>query len=47
VSTELEGYGLQGVKVTEDELGALLEELGLDGDDARDLADSLSHRLDI
>lgn len=42
VSTELEGYGLQGVKVTEDELRDLVAELGLDGDDAGDLVKGLS-----
>lgn len=42
VSTELEGYGLQGVKVTEDELRNLVEELGLDGDEAGDLVKGLS-----
>src|SRR6202044_4099619 len=34
VSTELEGFGLQGVKVTQDDLAALVEELGLGGDEA-------------
>ncbi|KAF5384985.1 hypothetical protein D9615_001398 [Tricholomella constricta] len=42
VSTELEGYGLQGVKVTEEELINLVAELGLDGDDAGDLVKGLS-----
>ncbi|GLB36009.1 putative SH3-binding, glutamic acid-rich protein [Lyophyllum shimeji] len=42
VSTELEGYGLQGVKVTEEELRNLVAELGLDGDDAGDLVKGLS-----
>jgi hypothetical protein len=42
VSTELEGYGLQGVKVTDDDLRALVEELGLDGDEAGDLVKGLS-----
>ncbi|KAG5653339.1 hypothetical protein H0H81_000961 [Sphagnurus paluster] len=42
VSTELEGYGLQGVKVTEEELMSLVAELGLDGDDAGDLVKGLS-----
>lgn len=41
VSTELEGYGLQGVNVTEDELRDLVAELGLDGDDAGDLVKGL------
>ena len=39
---ELSGYGLQGVKVTKDELSDLIAELGLDGDDAGDLAKGLS-----
>ena len=34
---ELSGYGLQGVKVTEDELRDLVAELGLEGDEAGDL----------
>jgi len=34
VGDELSGYGLQGVKVTEDELRDLVAELGLDGDEA-------------
>ena len=42
VSTELDGYGLQGVKVTEDELRDLVAELGLDGDDAGELVRGLS-----
>jgi hypothetical protein len=42
VGTELEGYGLQGVNVTEDELRDLVAELGLDGDDAGDLVRGLS-----
>ncbi|KAG5647597.1 hypothetical protein DXG03_008950 [Asterophora parasitica] len=42
VSTELEGYGLQGVHVTEDDLMKLVEELGLDGDAAGDLVKGLS-----
>jgi len=42
VSTELEGYGLQGVRVTDDELRNLVEELGLGGDDAGDLVKGLS-----
>jgi len=42
VSTELEGYGLQGVKVTEDELRNLVAELGLDEDEAGDLVKGLS-----
>lgn len=41
VSTELEGYGLQGVHVTEDELRNLVAELGLDADDAGELVKGL------
>lgn len=39
---ELSGYGLQGVKVTEDELHDLMAELGLEGDEAGDLVKGLS-----
>ncbi|KAH9486604.1 hypothetical protein JR316_0000669 [Psilocybe cubensis] len=39
---ELSGFGLQGVKVTEDELRDLIADLGLDGDEAGDLAAGLS-----
>jgi hypothetical protein len=42
VSTELQGFGLQGVKVTDDDLAALVEELGLGGDEADDLVRGLS-----
>jgi hypothetical protein len=42
VSTELVGFGLQGVKVTDDDLKALVEELGLGGDEAGDLVKGLS-----
>ncbi|KAG6881243.1 hypothetical protein C0993_002266 [Termitomyces sp. T159_Od127] len=42
IGTELEGYGLQGVNVTEEELRKLVAELGLDGDEAGDLAKELS-----
>ena len=42
VGDELIGYGLQGVKVTEDELRDLVAELGLDGDEAGDLVKGLS-----
>lgn len=42
VSTELSGYGLQGVRVTDDELRDLVAELGLDGDEAGDLVKGLS-----
>jgi len=46
VSDELTGYGLQGVKVTEDELAALVEELGLGGEDAGALVKGLSSSSD-
>lgn len=39
---ELSGYGLQGVKVTQDELADLVAELGLDGADAGDLVKGLT-----
>ncbi|KDR85346.1 hypothetical protein GALMADRAFT_234168 [Galerina marginata CBS 339.88] len=39
---ELSGYGLQGVKVTQDELLDLIAELGLGGDEAGALAKGLS-----
>lgn len=42
VGDELSGYGLQGVKVTEDELRDLVAELGLGGDDAGDLVKGLT-----
>jgi hypothetical protein len=42
VGDDLGDHGLQGVKVTRDELRALIEELGLAGDDAGDLVKSLS-----
>jgi hypothetical protein len=42
IGEELSGYGLQGVKVTEDDLLALVEELGLEGKEAGDLAKGLS-----
>jgi len=41
ISTELEGFGLQGVKVTDDDLRQLVEDLGLDGDEAADMVNSL------
>ncbi|KAG1749849.1 SH3-binding, glutamic acid-rich protein-domain-containing protein [Suillus paluster] len=41
VSTELEGYGLQGVRVTDEDLRLLVEELGLEGDDAEEMVKSL------
>lgn len=42
MSDELTGYGLQGVKVTDDDLLALVEELGLGGEEAGDLVKGLS-----
>lgn len=42
LGNELSGYGLQGVKVTQDELADLVAELGLDGDDAGDLVKGLT-----
>jgi len=42
VGSELVGFGLQGVKVTHDELADLVAELGLDGDEAGDLVKGLS-----
>ncbi|KAF8560230.1 SH3BGR-domain-containing protein [Imleria badia] len=41
ISTELEGFGLQGVRVTDDDLRQLVEDLGLDGDEAADMVRSL------
>lgn len=38
---ELAGFGLQGLKATDDELRDLLADLGLDGDDAGDLLKGL------
>jgi hypothetical protein len=46
VSDELTGYGLQGVKVTDDDLLALVEELGLGGEEAGDLVKGLSDPTD-
>ncbi|EEB92042.1 hypothetical protein MPER_09504 [Moniliophthora perniciosa FA553] len=46
VSEELSGYGLQGVRVTEDELAALVKELGLEGEDAGNLVKGLSTESD-
>jgi hypothetical protein len=43
---ELAGYGLQGVKVTEEDLVALVEELGLDGKEAGALVKGLSSSAD-
>lgn len=45
-SDELSGYGLQGVKVTEDDLVALVEELGLGGEEAGALVKGLSSSTD-
>jgi SH3 domain-binding glutamic acid-rich protein len=42
ISTELSGFGFQGVKMTNDELQQLAEELGLAKDDAANLAEGLS-----
>ncbi|KAJ7596882.1 hypothetical protein C8J56DRAFT_918569 [Mycena floridula] len=42
VSTELSGFGLQGVRTTEDDLRALIAELGLNDDDAGDLVKGLA-----
>lgn len=41
VGTELVGFGLQGVKVTDDELRELVEELGLSDADAGELVKGL------
>ncbi|KAH7885917.1 SH3-binding, glutamic acid-rich protein-domain-containing protein [Phlebopus sp. FC_14] len=41
ISTELQGFGLQGVTVTDDDLRQLVEELGLNGDEATDMVKSL------
>ncbi|KAF9244564.1 hypothetical protein BU15DRAFT_41989 [Melanogaster broomeanus] len=40
ISTELEGFGLQGVRVTDDDLRQLVEDLGLEGDEAEDMVKS-------
>ena len=42
VGQELVGYGLQGLKVTHDDLLQLVQDLGLEGDDAGDLVQGLS-----
>jgi hypothetical protein len=42
LGTELSGYGLQGVRATEDELRDLVAELGLDGDEAGELVKGLA-----
>jgi len=42
VGEVLEETGLQGVKVTDDELADLIKELGLEGDEAGDLVKGLS-----
>jgi len=41
IGSELPGYGLQGVRVTDEELRKLVEDLGLGGDDAADMVKSL------
>jgi SH3 domain-binding glutamic acid-rich protein len=46
VGAELVGYGLQGVKVTDDELRELVEELGLDEADAGELVKGLGSGRD-
>jgi hypothetical protein len=46
VGDELVGYGLQGLKVTDDDLLALVEELGLGGEEAGDLVKGLSDATD-
>jgi len=46
VSDELTGFGLQGVKVTDDDLLALVEELGLGGEEAGDLVKGLTDKVD-
>lgn len=43
---ELSGYGLQGLKVTQDELTDLIAQLGLDSGDAGDLVKGLSDFTD-
>jgi hypothetical protein len=42
IGEELSGFGLQGVKVSQDDLAALVEDLGLGGDDAEELVKGLS-----
>ncbi|KAF5323614.1 hypothetical protein D9611_005768 [Ephemerocybe angulata] len=42
IGEELNGFGLQGVKVTEDELRDMISQLGLGADDAEDLVQGLS-----
>ena len=42
IGEELSGFGLQGIKVTDEELRDLVAELGLDGDEAGDLVKGLS-----
>lgn len=41
VGSELQDVGLQGVMATDEELKKLVEELGLDGDDAADMVKNL------
>ncbi|KAG1716005.1 hypothetical protein ID866_1170 [Astraeus odoratus] len=42
IGSELQGFGLQGVRVTDEELKKLVEDLGLGGDDATDMVKSLA-----
>jgi len=46
ISTELEGFGLQGVRVTDDDLTQLVKDLGLDDDEAADMVRSLGGEAD-
>ncbi|KAH9009556.1 hypothetical protein EDB83DRAFT_2503313 [Lactarius deliciosus] len=46
IGDELSGYGLQGLKVTDDDLVALVEELGLDGEEAGAFVKGLSGPTD-
>ena len=46
VGDELTGYGLQGVKVTDDDLADLVAELGLGGEEAGALVKGLSRSTD-
>lgn len=41
ISTELQGFGLQGVRVTDEDLRELVKDLGLEGDEAADMVRSL------
>lgn len=42
IGQELVGFGLQGVRVTEDDLAELVKELGLEGEEAGELVRGLS-----